>query len=94
MIRILNKLVLTRICNTVFVGMLSKSKGQILRVAAVMQVLFHWENPHNIPNDITDEALKASINFVEVCIQHTAYLAERPEIEAVESIQKMLLGRL
>ena len=75
--------------------MLSKSKGQILRVAAVMQVLFHCENPHNIPNDITDEALKASINFVEVCIQHAAYLAGRPEIEeAVESIQKMLLGRL
>ena len=34
---------------TCAVGMLSKSKGQILRVAAVLQVLLHVDNPHNIP---------------------------------------------
>ena len=75
------------------VGMLSKSKGQILRVAATMHVLFHWEEPQNIPNEISDKALIASINFVDVCIQHAAYLAGRGEIqEAIDSFEKILSG--
>ncbi len=75
--------------------MLSKSKGQILRVAATMHVLFHWEKPQDIPVTISDNALKASIDFVDVCIQHAAYLAGRGEMnEAVESVQKMLSGGL
>ena len=76
-----------------FVGMLSKSKGQILRVAATMHVLFHWEEPQNIPNEISDKALMASINFVDICIQHAAYLAGRGEIqEAIDSFEMILSG--
>lgn len=30
-------------------GMLSKAKGQILRIGATLHVLFHWETPHSIP---------------------------------------------
>lgn len=77
------------------IGMLSKSKGQILRVSAAMHVLFHWETPHDIPVAIGDEALKAAINLVDLCIQHAAFLAGRGKIdEAIESVQKTLLGNL
>lgn len=73
--------------------MLSKSKGQILRVAATMHVLFHWAKPQDIPSEISDNAIAAAINFVDVCIQHTAFLAGRGEVnEAIASVEKMLTG--
>ena len=50
--------------------MLSKSRGQILRMAATMHVLFHWETPGEIPSTISSEALKAAQSFVEHCTQH------------------------
>ena len=72
--------------------MLSKAKGQILRIAATMHVLFHWETPHDISSNISIDALKAAINFVDISIQHAAYLAGRDVHEAVESIHQMVLG--
>lgn len=69
--------------------MLSKSKGQILRVSAVLHVLFHRDTPQNIPNTISEEAVRAAINFVDCCLQHTSYLAGRGDMqEAILSIQK------
>ena len=68
--------------------MLSKSKGQILRLAATMHALFHWETPAVIPSTISNEALKAAQCFVEFCIQHAAFLAGRGNIEEeIDSIQ-------
>ena len=55
------------------VGMLSKSKGQILRVSACLHVLFHIETPMNIPDVISTEAIKAAIDMVDVCLQHAAW---------------------
>ena len=49
------------------VEMLSKSRGQILRVAAVLHVLFHLDTPLIIPEAISDQALLAAQNFVELC---------------------------
>ena len=66
--------------------MLSKSRGQILRVAAVLHVLFHLDTPLEIPKEISEQALLAAQNFVELCNQYTAFLAGRGE--AVESIHK------
>lgn len=57
--------------------MLSKSTGQILRVAAGFNVLFQ----EKIEQNISTEAVIAAINFVEVCCQHTAYMADRGQIE-------------
>ena len=65
--------------------MLSKSKGQILRVAACLQTLFglQAENGELEPSGaaevihISEDAIEAAINFVEVCLQHTAYIAGR-----------------
>ena len=70
------------------VGMLSKSRGQILRVAAVLYVLFHLDTPLIIPEAIFDQALLAAQNFVELCNQYTTFLGGRREIaEAVDNIQ-------
>lgn len=64
----------------IFIGMLSKSKGQILRVAATLHVLFHFDTPLAIPAVIGEDAIKAAINLVDVCIQHAAYLAGRSKV--------------
>ena len=75
--------------HTLFIsGMLSKSKGQILRVAAVMHALFHWETPVSIPSDISNVAIEAAIKFVEYCNQQTCYLCGRGDIgDEIEEIQ-------
>ena len=69
--------------------MLSKTKGQILRVAAVLHVLFQIHTP-NVngdheeacvePDKISDKALCAAVDFVEISTQHAAYIAEKDTI--------------
>ena len=56
---------------------ISKSLGQILRVRATMHVLFHLSNNDPLPSTITDEAIAAAIDFVDVCCQHTAFISGR-----------------
>ena len=46
--------------------MLSKSKGQLLRFAAVMHVLFNMETPSSIPQEISEAAVKAADGFVDL----------------------------
>ena len=73
--------------------MLSKSRGQILRVAATMHVLFHLDTPLAISSTISEEALEAAINFVELSNQHVAFLAGRGDItHAIEGIQELKNG--
>ena len=50
--------------------MLSKSKGQVLRVAAALHVLFHCNTPLNVPESISEEAFKAAVSFVDLYLQH------------------------
>ena len=49
--------------------MLSKSRGQILRVAATFHVLHYINQPLVIPDTISESAIKAAENFVDMCIQ-------------------------
>ena len=67
----------------VFIGMLGKAKGQILRVAACLQMFFcdyladenDEENQEgmdivqvdSLPTIITEEAVAAAIDYVDVC---------------------------
>ena len=67
--------------------MLSKSKGQVLRVAAALQVLFSLkedDTEEQLPTAgvvlISEDAIKAAIDFVELCCQQTAYMAGRGKI--------------
>jgi hypothetical protein len=69
--------------------MLSKSKGQLLRVAAVMHVLFNMEDPSSIPQEISEDAVKAADCFVDLCLQHAAYLGGKGNLqEAIDDINK------
>lgn len=56
-------------------GTLSKSLGQIIRVSASMHILFHIDKEEPLPDVISDTAIEAAIDFVEVCCQHTAYIS-------------------
>lgn len=70
--------------------MLSKSKGQLLRVAAVMHVLFNMDKPQ-IPEEISELAVKAAESFVDLCLQHAAYLGGKGDLqEAIEDINKCM----
>ena len=46
-------------------------------MAATLHVLFHMDTPNDIPNEVSEDALKAAIDFVDVCTQHVAYIAGR-----------------
>lgn len=57
-------------------GMLSKSRGHVLRLAAVFHMLFCIELPdEDLDDEIPEVALKAAVNFVQVACQQTAYMA-------------------
>lgn len=78
-----------------YIGMLSKSKGQLVRVTGCLHCLFLMddintgESPDEfqIPSVVTDAAVRAAINFVNTCMDHTLYLCGRDEVkEEVSSI--------
>ena len=69
--------------------MLSKSKGQLLRVMGCLHCLFQvddlnltGESPDEfqIQSVVTDAAIQAAINFVNTCMDHTLYLCGRDRI--------------
>ena len=74
-----------------FVGMLGKSKGQILRIGAGLHVLFEMfssDEGVQSSDDITETAIVAAINFTELCLQQTAFMAGRGTImEDIENIK-------
>ena len=72
--------------------MLSKSLGQILRVSAAMHVLFHMDSEDPLPDIISESAIAAAIDFVEVCCQHTAYVTGRGDINT--EVDLVETGRL
>ena len=80
-----------------YTGMLSKSKGQVLRVAACLHVMFYDDTiaePGNsltrIPSTISKEVIIAAMNFVDTCVQHAAFMAGRDLIE--EEISRLISG--
>lgn len=77
-------------------GMLSKSRGQVLRLAGILHILFSlggntYGDAVSLGNEedgseegeeggsdvISDEAVKAAIDFCEVACQQTAYIGGR-----------------
>ena len=79
---------MTTFCMFICIGILSKSRGQVLRVAAVLHTLFSIENENmNIPDEVSEAALKAAVNFVRVSCQQTAYVAGRGLID--EEIEQL-----
>lgn len=72
--------------------MLSKSKGQILRVVAFLHALFHLDTPERIPSGISEEAMKVADNFVSICLQHAVYIASRDGIYDLKPPLEALLS--
>ena len=71
--------------------MLSKSKGQILRTAAVLHVLFKLQKEEDDDiKEISSDAMAAAINFIQTSIQHTAYIAGKDTI--VNEVEKAETG--
>ena len=70
--------------------MLSKSRGQVLCLAAVLHTLFTLGT--NQPTDVivSEAAVKAAINYVQVVCQQVAYIAGRGSLE--EEIQRFKSG--
>ena len=72
------------------IGLLSKNRGQVLRVAAIFHILFgiderRYNDSTNTSdkdeNKITDDAILAVIDFVKTACQHTIYIAGRGTLE-------------
>ena len=78
--------------------MLSKAKGQILRIVASLQVLFQLNGEqHLVPCTtstihISEDAIIAAIDYVEVYCQQTAYMAGRGTIS--DEIAAYVIGAL
>ena len=54
-----------------------------------MHVLFNIDNPSLIPLEISEDAVKAADSFVDICLQHAAYLGGKGNFqEAIEDINK------
>ena len=76
--------------------MLSKSTGQIIRLSAVMNILFHLDDLDDRQIDveggkmvIAPNAIKAAIHFIEVSCQHVAFIAGRGEIsQEIDTIKQ------
>ena len=77
-------------------GMLSKSRGHVLRLAAVLHILFSFftsdanpsagDIPEVIDDIISEAAVQAAIDFTQLSCQQTAYIAGRGMLE--EEVQK------
>lgn len=73
--------------------MLSKSKGQILRVAAALHILFHMGSLEAVSTEITEEAVAAAIDFVYLCCQQSAFMGGRGDIdEEIQIIKTSILN--
>ncbi len=72
------------------IGLLSKSRGHVLRIAAVIHILGFIESPDNVPMEISENAVKAAINIVKHSCQQTAFIAGRQNLE--EEIANNHLG--
>ena len=81
-------------------GMLSKSKGQVLRVAATLHVLFYNATcideqediaVSSVPSTISTKAILAAENFVDTCCQHAAFIAGRSKM--ADEITRLTSGK-
>lgn len=76
-------------------AMLSKGRGIVLRLAVVLQTLFQVgcdDTTHSNDDTVSDEAVKAAIDFVEVATQQVAFIAGRGELaDELKRFLSMLL---
>ena len=57
--------------------MLNESRGHVLRVSAVLHVLFCSDEGFIVSEEVSERSVKAAANFVMVSCQQTAFIAGR-----------------
>ena len=73
--------------------MLSKSRGQVLRIATILHMLFSIDNPDEpLNSEVSEMAVKAAVNFVQTACQQTAFIAGKGLIQ--EEVQTYKTGML
>lgn len=72
--------------------MLSKSRGHVLRLSAVLHLLFSitdLEEDLPLADVITDKAVEAATDFIKISCQQTAYIGGRKSLqEEIERFNK------
>jgi hypothetical protein len=71
-------------------GMLSKSKRQVMRVAAAFHALNYLGKLEAIPTEISSAAIFAATDFVHMCMQHVTFMAGHGDIN--ECIASLVAG--
>ena len=61
------------------IGLMGKSKAQMMRVAAVLHALFCLDTAYELTAEISADSVKAAINLVDVCNEHTRIFAGRTD---------------
>ena len=61
--------------------MLSKSRGHVLRLAVAFHVLFHLGKDNPVSVEVSEEAVKAAVDFVNISCQQTAFIAGRGPLQ-------------
>ena len=73
--------------------MLSKSRGHVLRTAAILHVLFCYGNDTlDIPDVVSESAIRAATDFIKTSCQQIAYIAGRGLL--ADEIEKYKSGKL
>ena len=71
--------------------MLSKSRGQVLKLATVLHMLFAIDDPEeDLSQQLSENAVRAAINFVKLACQQTAYIAGKGELK--DELEKFKTG--
>ena len=76
---------------TFYIGLLSKSRGHVIRVAAVLHLLFHLGKDDPLPEHIKESTVTAAVDFMKVSIQQTAFVAGEGLIE--DEVEKFKSGK-
>ena len=57
---------------------LNKSRGHVLRIATVLHLLFHLDDPHHrLDVVVSEETVRATVKFIQVTSQHTTFIKGR-----------------
>ena len=68
-----------------YTGLMGKSKGMMMRVAAVLHALFTIDQQNTLTAELSAASVTAALNLVEVCNEHAKIFsghssASKPEV--------------
>ena len=67
--------------STLHTGMLSKSRGHVLRIATILHMLFSIDSENTLSSEVLEMAVKAAVNFVWTTCQQTDFVAGKGPIK-------------